>query len=615
MFELKLQNFLKGVLNHMPSDWLKLTTHRLDIYDEAQAKEAFLDEFNKLYHASDSSAESLATLPTAYDYIRLGHPLSSVLEWAIAQSLHISPSQVISFSSKIAPVLAILRKNLLEKKATRIVYSGKLPACFDVEVLGNIYSYNFELIQASNWNQDEPFEGTTVYIELGEEILGFDTTRAADFIVQVNSVGSIVVVKNRDFSSYIGEIQHVRRRETIALTPKNSVLILNALVDSEKIVQQESAPVEQLEKVQNEIKIVTGSPTSALLASSGLSMQYAITMGLVDYAQSHYPSKKVHLIIPTNCYGGTNDQARRVAVCLPQVEIIDLLVDGEHNMVDSLDGVLEGTALSDAVPLVIAEIPTNPRVEVPDMNQLAAILKKVRYTINGVEAIAPVFILDQTFCPNTSFLRQDDELAEVQTIAYVSGSKFPSGGLCTAGYAVSNAQGAHYMNRIAEHLKVCDNEATSGQVKILAEQMPTMNDRITRAYFNTRAFVDAIQKILPRAKINFVEETLAERGFTPSVFSLDLPSKGTDFAERESYKRELNHKLITMMINAIPNAKHCVSYGQLKGSYWTIPATSTQGTTQEEHKDYILRVSCSPDMDVDAHVRVLREFAKKYIMD
>jgi len=599
----------------MPSDWLKLTTHRLDIYDEKQAKEAFLGEFNKLYEARDSSAEGLAILPTAFDYIRLGHPLSSILEWAIAQSLHISPSHVISFSSKIAPVLAILRKNLLGKRATRVVYCGQLPACFDAEVLREIYSYNFELIHVSHWNQDEPFEGATVYVKVGEEIIDFDKGLAADFIVQVNSVGSIVIVNNEDFYSYIAEIQHVRRRETIALTPKNSVLILNALVDSGKIIQQESSPVEQLEIVQNEIKIVTGSATSAILASSGLSMQYAITMGLVEYARSHYPRKKVHLIIPTNCYGGTNDQARRVAECLPQVKIIDLLVDGEHNMVDSLDGVLHDTAQSDAVPLVIAEIPTNPRVEVPDMNQLAAILRKARQTLDETEAIAPVFILDQTFCPNTSFLRQDDELAEVQTIAYVSGSKFPSGGLCTAGYAVSNAKGAHYMSRIAEHLKVCDNEATSAQVKILAEQMPTMNDRITRAYLNTRAFVDAIQKILPHAKINFVEEALAERGFTPSVFSLDLPSKGIDLAERESYKRALNHKLISMMISAISDAKHCVSYGQLKGSYWTIPATSTQGTTQEEHKDYILRVSCSPDMDVDAHVRVLTEFVQKYIMD
>ena len=167
----------------MPSDWLKLTTHRLDIYDEKQAKEAFLEEFNKLYEASDSSTEGLAILPTAFDYIRLGHPLSSILEWAIAQSLHISPSHVISFSSKIAPVLAILRNNLLDKKATRIVYCDQLPACFDAEVLREIYSYNFELIHVSHWNQDESFEGATVYVKVGEEIIDSDKGLAADFIV------------------------------------------------------------------------------------------------------------------------------------------------------------------------------------------------------------------------------------------------------------------------------------------------------------------------------------------------------------------------------------------------------------------------------------------------
>ena len=54
------------------------------------------------------------------------------------------------------------------------------------------------------------------------------------------------------------------------------------------------------------------------------------------------------------------------------------------------------------------------------------------------------------------------------------------------------------------------------------------------------------------------------------------------------------------MISKNPNqCKHCVSYGQLKGSYWTIPATSTQGTTKEADKDYIIRVSLSPDVDVE----------------
>ena len=62
--------------------------------------------------------------------------------------------------------------------------------------------------------------------------------------------------------------------------------------------------------------------------------------------------------------------------------------------------------------------------------------------------------------------------------------------------------------------------------KRLAKQLPSMNQRIKAAYLNTRAFVSYIQETLPEAKINFVSEALASQGFTPSVFSLDLPTKG-----------------------------------------------------------------------------------------
>ena len=64
-----------------------------------------------------------------------------------------------------------------------------------------------------------------------------------------------------------------------------------------------------------------------------------------------------------------------------------------------------------------------------------------------------------------------------------------------------------------------------------------------------------------------------------------------------------------MMITEIPEeSKFCVSYGQLKGCYWTVPATSTQGTTQESHKDYIVRVSLSPEMDIERHKEVFSKF-------
>ena len=93
-------NYIKDVLENMPNSWLNITTHRLDIYDEKLAKTQFLDQFERLFQANNSESPQLNELPTAYDYIRLGHPLSCVLEWGIAKLNHLKSENVISFSSK-----------------------------------------------------------------------------------------------------------------------------------------------------------------------------------------------------------------------------------------------------------------------------------------------------------------------------------------------------------------------------------------------------------------------------------------------------------------------------------------------------------------------------------
>ena len=107
----------------MPTGWLNLTTHRLDIYDEKLAKTQFLEQFEILFNTNNSESLALNELPTAYDYIRLGHPLSCVLEWGIAKLHQLKSNNVISFSSQTMPVLAILRKNLFDnKKNTNYLY-------------------------------------------------------------------------------------------------------------------------------------------------------------------------------------------------------------------------------------------------------------------------------------------------------------------------------------------------------------------------------------------------------------------------------------------------------------------------------------------------------------
>ena len=143
----KILDYIIDVVENMPAAWLNLTTHRLDIYDEKLAKTQFLEQFEILFNDNNSDSGALNELPTAYDYIRLGHPLSCILEWSMASLLHVKAKNVISFSSKTVPVLAILRKNLLAKKKTRITYTGELPGFFNVEVLRNVYGYQFDLKQ------------------------------------------------------------------------------------------------------------------------------------------------------------------------------------------------------------------------------------------------------------------------------------------------------------------------------------------------------------------------------------------------------------------------------------------------------------------------------------
>jgi len=604
-----IQAYVKSVVENTPADWLNLTTHRLDIYEEPLAKTQFLERFEALLDGHNADPSALNELPTAFDYIRLGHPLSCVLEWAIARAHGLHADNVISFSSRTAPLLAVLRKNLLTDRSTLIAYAGELPSFLEVEVLRNVYGYRFELQQVDGIQDISSQADSTVFLSQSDDITEFDLSADIDFHVRVHRQwGSVIVVDGEQSADYISEIQHTRRRETIAMTPVNSLLALQSLA------QVESAPASrnpQADKasVLESICQVTGTHAAALVGSSGLSVQYAIVMGLVDHALEHHSGKPIRIVVPPNCYGGTNDQARRVAACRGDIEVVDLPVDGGRDMVESTDAVLEQIAAEDAVPYIIAEIPTNPRVEVPDLEKLRDVLCKERHTADGTKAVEPVFILDQTFCPNVRFLSEDAVLSSVQTVGYVSGSKFPSGGRCTAGYCVANARAEGLLEKIGLHMRLCDNEATEHQLEVLAQQLPSMLERIEAAYANTRDFVNFIREVLPQAKINFVSDDLADQGFTPSVFSLDLPTQGDTDAEREAYKRASNLELIRLMIGEIPNeSKFCVSYGQLKGCYWTVPATSTQGTTKEGDKDYIVRVAVSPSLDLERHKAVFRAF-------
>ncbi|MBT4413816.1 MAG: cystathionine beta-synthase, partial [Polaribacter sp.] len=273
MEDTKMLNYVKDVLENMPTDWLNLTTHRLDIYDENLAKTKFLEQFETLCNTNNSDVTALHELQTAYDYIRLGHPLSCILEWAIAHLNNIKPENVISFSSKTIPILAILRKNLLDHKNTQIVYTGELPTFFDAELLRNIYGYQFELKHIKKVADISEFNGSTIFVSQETTINANDLNSNIDFFINIyEHLGSVLLVNGEQNERYISEIQHVRRRETIAMTPANSLTALQSLVNKSPF----NIPTNDLETnkkiVLDTITSITGADTKPLVGSSGLSI-------------------------------------------------------------------------------------------------------------------------------------------------------------------------------------------------------------------------------------------------------------------------------------------------------------------------------------------------------
>ncbi len=610
-----VEQAVRQILTHMPDDWRRLTTHRLDIYDESLAKVQFVDALEQLIESNEVSTESLSALPTAYDYVRLGHQLSSVLEWGIATSYGVDTAQVISFASRTMALMAILRRNATQQRKTIVYTDHELSSVFATftEELQAVYGYSVEfraLQHGAPAHQDVQLEENAFVVHLtNTPLLKNGLPNQADATIHMASdFGTVLVLHPQESSSvskWVSEVQHVRRRECIAVTPPYAERMLQEVV-GEKAKEIEEVTAEDWSHIASAVEFNTGSTVQPLVASSGLSTQYGIMMGLLDHARQVHPGKQIQFLIPPNCYGGTNDQARRVAALCDDVAIVDLPVDSGHTMTGSLERRLAEAAHADAVPYVLVEIPTNPRVEVPDMAHLETVLLTERTTPSGGLAVPPVFIIDQTFCPNVRLLAEDSPLRDVQTLAYVSGSKFPSGGRCTAGYVTANQKGAVTMDSIAKHLRICDNQATPLQMKILAEMMPSMAERIAKAYAITNHFVQHIRQTLPNTKISFIDAELVSMGFTPSVFSLDLPSTGATPEEREENKRLLNLRMINHIIETLPTqAKHCVSYGQLSKTYFTVPATSTQGTTKESDKDYIVRIAMPPEIDLEA---LLNEF-------
>lgn len=198
-----------------------------------------------------------------------------------------------------------LRQNLLDNKQTHLFYTGDLPTYFDAEIVKNIYGYHFELKQVTAINTIPAVTGSSVLITTEEHFGSISNPSTVDFYISLHGdLGSVLVINRAENENYIATIQRVRRRETVAMTPADSLLAIQSIVKQKATASTKSNVEADKKAVLEIIQEITNTNIKPLVASSGLSVQYAILMGLIHDAVEKHPEKAIKIIVQPNCYGG-----------------------------------------------------------------------------------------------------------------------------------------------------------------------------------------------------------------------------------------------------------------------------------------------------------------------
>ena len=123
--------------------------------------------------------------------------------------------------------MAILRQNALQNTQTQLIYDTQQPNESHLETLKQVYGYAFDVTTANTLHQADNFKGSSILITQNDDLATLTIPNGIDFIVStIAGLGSVLIVNGDNNKPYISQIQHFRRRETIAMTPVNCLMAL-----------------------------------------------------------------------------------------------------------------------------------------------------------------------------------------------------------------------------------------------------------------------------------------------------------------------------------------------------------------------------------------------------
>eukprot|EP00041_Stephanoeca_diplocostata_P002432 m.26534 g.26534 ORF g.26534 m.26534 type:complete len:614 (+) comp13342_c0_seq2:126-1967(+) len=595
-----IKNALPAILEVIPQDWRGTTYKNHALLGRA----AFAKRLAELAASGRTiTTEAVEEIGTSEDYFRVASNFTTTLEAVLAEEANVPIDQVFTFGSNVMPVVAACLTTKGLGSAPVRLYCGDAPPPFadsDLVLMQNLGVNLEQLSEAAPSTRSN----ANVVLELADTFRR-GSTDAVDGVVSPHCllITNPATIKPED-------VLVIRKRLATPVTNPMAEAWLQQLAGVTVTANQSAFTPEGLADFNAHLQTLSGTAVDAqanpVTFTAGLPALSSMWLSMISRGGAD-------VVMASTAYGGSSQLTDVIEQHSTLFRKTKYHVQGDNGMVDAIR--IQLTALS-AHPeklfpttVLFSELPTNPDMKVPDLQELAAVITEYKEK-TGKKL---VFLADTTFAPGSQVLKKfSDLLPDLPVLAFISLSKSVSRGLTTGGTIVANAtaEAKSILKDIERVSAIIDTNAKKDQLVFLSDNHRGVEQRCKDAYdVHVEVGTHLVGEVHKATGVTMPLCTVTPKdaavGFTSSTFSFNLPSpKNASAADLAS----LAQRFVDLLCEDSKNFKPCVSFGQDNGViYCTVPATSTQGAIKEEDKAkqavggvQLTRLSFPPTVTMDA---------------
>ncbi|KAJ3011155.1 UNVERIFIED_CONTAM: hypothetical protein HDU68_001808 [Siphonaria sp. JEL0065] len=601
----QLLQLLPSLLANIPSEWLGTTFANRELL----GREAFGERVLALAKKQKKSVSQsdLLALGTCEDYFRVASNLSLLLELVLATKANLEFKNVFGFASETMPLVAVALATTSDKKV----------AVFGASSTHKNLKQHLALLNANvsflDGNPTATNQQDSIVVVFKN---AFESVPYADAVI----VDSVLYILNPSKIT-ADSVLVVRKRLSTPITTPVCLSILQKIAGVKVVSDTEACTKMELDSFLAHLQVMSGTKMDPgcwpVVFTAGLPAVCSLWWAVLG-------DQGGDILMASTAYGGSSQltdifASRSTPSSLFTKSTFD--ITGKNDIQVAIKLSLDGLAARKTkapTTVVFVEIPTNPDMKVPDLKELATILKG--YQESSGKSV--LLVLDTTFAPCSGVLGKIAEIApDLTTMVFISMSKSVSRGHTTAGAIVANSSSPKsriLLNKIRSISILLDTTAKKDQLWRLTQNHVGVESRCDKAYIVAYAVGEALVRAVGKhvkgykMELAFVTTEQAANGFTTSTFSFNLPPLQNVSGD---VNRGLAQTFVDLLTAHKRHFKPCVSFGQDNGLvYATVPATSTQGAIKEEDKAKQLvggveltRLSFAANVDVKAVVSVIEE--------